>query len=108
MMVLNPVIGHITFFRRTSDTSDTIRQPQIFGWCKYKRRLYANPQYILKEDLWNLRSPMISIGMHGYEHNDATQMSKEDFSDSVEKCMDLLGSHPHFIPFYAYTWGNYS
>lgn len=66
------------------------------------------PKYITKEDLWALTSPLISIGMHGYEHNDATQLSQEDFSRSVDQCVDLLGSHPHFIPYYAYTWGKYS
>lgn len=74
-----------------------------------KREGYTdNPQYILKEDLWNLKSPLITIGMHGYEHNDATRMTKEEFFDSVERCKKILESHPRYIPYYAYTWGNYS
>ena len=74
-----------------------------------KREGYTdNPQYILKEDLWNLKSPLITIGMHGYEHNDATRMTKEEFLDSVERCKKNLESHPRYIPYYAYTWGNYS
>lgn len=76
---------------------------------KTKREGYTvNPQYILKEEMWNLKSPMISIGMHGFEHNDATQMTKLEFSDSVERCMQILEPHPRYIPFFAYTWGNYS
>lgn len=76
---------------------------------KTKREGYTvNPQYIVKEEMWNLKSPMISIGMHGYEHNDATQMTKVEFSDSVERCKQILELHPRYIPFYAYTWGNYS
>jgi peptidoglycan/xylan/chitin deacetylase (PgdA/CDA1 family) len=74
-----------------------------------KREGYTdNPRYILKEDLWNLKSPLITIGMHGYEHNDATRMTKEEFFDSVERCKKILESHPRYIPYYAYTWGNYS
>lgn len=76
---------------------------------KSKREGYAeNPQYITKEELWNLTSPLISIGMHGYEHNDATKMTKDEFAESVDKCIDILQSHPRYIPFYAYTWGKYS
>jgi len=76
---------------------------------KSKREGYAeNPQYITKEELWALNSPWITIGMHGYEHNDATRMAEEDFSASIDRCIDLLKGHPRFIPYYAYTWGNYS
>lgn len=74
-----------------------------------KREGYAvNPQYITREELWNLTSPLISIGMHGYEHNDATEMTKDEFTGSVDKCIELLQQHPRYIPFYAYTWGKHS
>lgn len=74
-----------------------------------RREGYAtNPQYITKDDLWALNSPIISIGMHGYEHNDVTKLSKKSFLLSVDQCIEAIGSHPRFIPYYAYTWGIYS
>jgi len=73
-----------------------------------KREGYAeNPQYLTKEELWGMTSPWISIGMHGYEHNNAARMTKEEFVSSVDKCMEILWSHPRYIPFFAYTWGSY-
>lgn len=76
---------------------------------KSKREGYAEaPQYITKEELWGLASPLITIGLHGYEHNDATQMTKNEFADSVERCIKDMASHPRFVRYYAYTWGRYT
>ena len=73
------------------------------------RHNYApNPQYITHEQLFALTSPLLSIGMHGYEHLDATQQTPEAFADSVDKCIDILSTHPRFMPFFAYTWGNHN
>ena len=47
------------------------------------------PKYITQDQLFALKSNLISIGMHGYEHLDAS-------------------SHPRYIPFFAYTWGNHN
>ena len=63
--------------------------------------------YITAEELRQLDSPWITIGMHGWEHNDVTKMTTREFSDSVEKCVKALAGHPRYIPFYAYTWGRF-
>ena len=74
-----------------------------------KREGYANsPRYILYDQLWSLDSPLISIGMHGYEHIDATKQSIEEFYDSTTKCTEILSGHPRYIPYFAYTWGRYT
>lgn len=64
--------------------------------------------YISKEQLFQLNSPLISIGMHGYEHLDSTQMTKEQFETNVDKCAKELSNHKRFIPYYAYTWGRWN
>lgn len=61
--------------------------------------------YITDEELRQLDSPWITVGMHGWEHNDVTKMTTREFSDSVERCVKALVGHPRYIPFYAYTWG---
>lgn len=74
-----------------------------------KREGYSqSPRYIADRDLTRLQSKDIEIGMHGYEHLDATKQSLEEFSESVDRCVSTLGNHPRYIPFFAYTWGNYS
>ncbi len=76
---------------------------------KSKRDGYAEePQYITMDELLGLTSPLVTIGMHGYEHNDATQMAREEFASSVGRCIEILKLHPHFVYCYAYTWGRYS
>ncbi len=60
--------------------------------------------YITEEQLFELPSN-VSIAMHGYEHDDATLMAKEEFEVNLRKCQEVLGHHPNYIPFYAFTWG---
>lgn len=74
-----------------------------------KRKEYSlTPQYITHKDLFSIHSENVTIGMHGYEHNDATRISSDQFEESVNKCINMLSNHPRYISFYAYTWGNYS
>lgn len=65
-------------------------------------------QYITKEELWSVRSSLVSVALHGYEHLDATKISTEDFQSNVEKCVNELQCHPLYRPYYAYTWGRHN
>lgn len=65
-------------------------------------------QYLTYDELFRLTSPLIEIGSHGWEHIDATQMTEQEFATSVEKNIQLLSHHPRYIPFMAYTYGDYS
>lgn len=70
-----------------------------------------NPKekYLTKEELFALTSQYIEIGSHGWEHTDASQMSKDKFEDEyIERNMRLLSAHPRNIPFHAYTWGRHT
>lgn len=62
-------------------------------------------QYLTYNELFALTSPLIEIGYHGWEHADVTKMSVEEFKESLQKNIEILGSHPRYIPFWAYTWG---
>ena len=74
-----------------------------------KREGYANsPSYIVYDQLWSIDSKLITIGMHGYEHIDATKQSIKEFYDSTARCIAVLSNHPRYIPYYAYTWGRYT
>lgn len=73
------------------------------------REGYAEePQYMTHNQLWSLTSKWVTVGMHGYEHDDATMQSVEEFEQSVERCEEALQSHPRYIPYFAYTWGRYT
>lgn len=70
---------------------------------------YASaPKYITYDQLFARNSNLITIGMHGYEHLDATKQTPEEFNESVDKCIDMLSNHPRYIPYFAYTWGNHN
>lgn len=82
--------------------------PKYLDGVSYREGYVEDPKYITYDQLWALTSPLVTVGMHGYEHDDATKMSTEEFEVSVEKCEEMLQSHPRYIPYFAYTWGRYT
>ena len=71
-------------------------------------RKNPNEKYLIKEELFSLTSPLIEIGSHGWEHLCVTEMSEDEFGTSVEKNVNLLSTHPNYIPFWAYTYGSHT
>ena len=65
-------------------------------------------QYLTKEELFAITSPLVEIGLHGWEHTDASQMTQAEFEKSINRSVDLLSAHPRYIPFHAYTWGRHT
>ena len=52
--------------------------------------------------------PLVTIGMHGWDHVDATKQTEEEFKDSVEQSVQYLSLLPNYIPYFAYTWGRHT
>lgn len=48
--------------------------------------------------------PLVTIGMHGWEHLDASKQSVEEFTDSIERSIVALKHLPNYIPYFAFTW----
>lgn len=69
-----------------------------------------NPKekYLTNNELWGITSPLIEIGSHGWEHTDASKMSIEEFKQSIDQNVALLHTHPRYVLFHAYTWGNHT
>lgn len=65
-------------------------------------------QYMHKEQLFKLDSPLLTVSLHGYQHLDATQESKNEFEENVRACQDVLGMHPCYRPYFAYPWGKHN
>lgn len=82
--------------------------PKYLDGVSHREGYAENPEYITHAQLWSLTSPLVTVGMHGYEHDKVTTMTAEEFDGSVEKCREILQTHPRFIPYYAYTWGLYN
>lgn len=65
-------------------------------------------QYLTYDELFALNSPLIEIGHHGWEHTDASTMTKDELLNSMQKNFVLLSSHHRYISFWAYTYGKHS
>lgn len=71
---------------------------------------YLKSMYIQQTHLQlpELRSKNVSLSLHGYGHDEVSEMSKEEFASYVDKCCVPIQTHPRYAPFYAYTWGHHS
>lgn len=66
-------------------------------------------KYLAEEEVKLLykQYPLLTIGMHGWEHVDATKQTEKEFCDSIEKSERYLNDLPNYIPYFAYTWGRH-
>ncbi|MBQ6791412.1 MAG: polysaccharide deacetylase family protein [Paludibacteraceae bacterium] len=67
-------------------------------------------KYLTNDELDQLskQNPFLTIGSHGWEHVYATDMTNDEFVASAEKNVALLSSHPRYIPFWAYAYGDHT
>ena len=67
-------------------------------------------QYLSAEEIAQLykQYPLVTVGMHGWEHKNATKQTEEEFRESVEKSERNLKVLPNDVPYFAYTWGRHS
>ena len=67
-----------------------------------------NEQYLTYDELFALTSSLIEIGHHGWEHKSVNDMSEAELIESMQKNIEILSSHPRYIPYWAYTWGRHT
>lgn len=51
------------------------------------------------------KSPLLTVGLHGHEHQRQSMMSDEWNRANLQTCYDLLSPLPNFVPFYALPFG---
>lgn len=67
-------------------------------------------KYLTEEEVCHLyeRYPLLTIGMHGWEHADAAKQSLSEFKESVMCSVKYLSRINNYIPYFAYAWGNHT
>ena len=73
-----------------------------------EEQMHAEQLYLTLNQVEKLASPILSIGMHGIKHEKVHGLSKEEFSEQVTSCEQVLSKHPAFIPYFAYPYGAHS
>lgn len=74
---------------------------------KYYATLSHRPtKYLSWEQLRaTAQSPLLTIGLHGHEHQRQSMMTDEWNRANLQKCYDRLSTLPNFVPFYALPFG---
>ena len=62
-------------------------------------------KYLTKDQLWQINSSLVTVGLHGHEHQRQSMMPMEWNKANLEKCFEILSKHPRFVPFYAIPFG---
>lgn len=64
-------------------------------------------RYLSENDVRSIigEIPMVSIGMHGWEHVDVSKQSEDEFRKTVKQSVDALKGYETFVPFFAFPWG---
>lgn len=64
-------------------------------------------RYLLQQDIDDICRlyPLVSIGLHGWDHSRVTEQGEEDFRNSIMKSMTYLESLPCFVPFFCFPFG---
>lgn len=77
---------------------------KTYRTCKTERYL-SEPEL---SDLVVSSKGMVTVGLHGWEHTDATQSTEMDFRNEVLKAFEVLSQFSSFVPYFAFTWGRYN
>ena len=65
-------------------------------------------QYLTQAELFSMTSPLLEMASHGWEHIRTSEMTEQQFEESVVLDTEALSSHPNYIPFWAYTYGTHT
>lgn len=67
--------------------------------------------YLTEKDVDYLDNnfPLVSFGSHGWDHNNiATTLDHNVFAHQVSQSVESLSRYHHYIPFFAYIYGNHN
>lgn len=115
------LVRYINSFPNNANVKDLVEKYQTADITNYKDVIHTlmnsvkleddivKQLYVTREQLFTtLNHPLISIALHGHEHLNATKLSMEDFQQNIKANINELKNHPHYIPYYAFTWGSYN
>ena len=82
--------------------------PAYFDGMHFREK--DTEKYLTESEVLHLyeQYPLLTIGMHGWEHKDATKQTDGEFKESVEQSVKYLHELPDYVPYFAYTWGRHT
>ncbi len=62
-------------------------------------------KYLTTEQLFSINSSLVTIGLHGAEHQRFGMMSKDWNKMNIDSNLEIVSKHPSFIPVIAFPFG---
>jgi peptidoglycan/xylan/chitin deacetylase (PgdA/CDA1 family) len=64
--------------------------------------------YIAFKELFAIKNPLFTIGLHGHEHIHHSLMTPDWCKQNIIENLKILKEHPNFIPFLSFPFGSYT
>lgn len=78
--------------------------PYYFDGKHFQER--ETEKLLLEKDLEYVAEhySLVTFGLHGWEHADASKQTNEEFEESVKKSVEVLSKYSTYIPYFAFAW----
>jgi peptidoglycan/xylan/chitin deacetylase (PgdA/CDA1 family) len=93
---LNKTQNSVEFFKEKEIAEDFAKK--IKDWPS---------RWLTTEELFGIKNPLFSIGLHGHEHLKYDIMPDEICKRNLEKNIEILEQHPNYVPFFAFPFGRW-
>ena len=82
--------------------------PMYMDGNHFRKRV--TERYLSYDDVKTLCDdyPLMSIGMHGWEHVRVTEYNEDEFRQNLSLSIQALKDYKTYIPFFAYPWGEWN
>lgn len=79
--------------------------PAYLDGKHYRKR--ETEMYLTEKELKQIgeQYPLLTIGSHGWEHIEVSELNKHQFEESVSSSTTYLSQLPNYIPFFAFPYG---
>jgi len=102
----------LTIFVTADNLNGITCGPQILEYFgisdKNAEAKLAHHLYIDKATFDHTVDDFLTFGIHGDTHVDSTKYSGNSFEIAVQRCVNTIGKHDKYIPFFAYPFGTHS
>jgi peptidoglycan/xylan/chitin deacetylase (PgdA/CDA1 family) len=66
-----------------------------------------NLRHLTKRELFDLKDPLVTIGLHSDRHYDYDIMDDDILQENLERNIGFLETHPNYEPYFAFPFGRY-
>ena len=96
----------INNLNKTQNSAEFFKEKEIAEDFAKKIKDWPS-RWLTTEQLFGIKNPLFSIGLHGHEHLKYDIMPDDICKKNLEKNIEILKQHPNYVPFFAFPFGRW-